>query len=272
MTLIMALACSDGVILASDSQTTIETSGQQVRAQVRKLQLPWHNIAYAGSGNVGIMQEAREALQRQFGHGNAFEKAGKLPRKSIAECVSSALKPLFQGRYIANIPGLPFPLTSFLFAGYCPEGPIIFELHPDMTTTDHYATIGYAAIGSGEVFPYFAMSNLAHFDTRHRSLSEAKLIVYRILDDAIRIAARGLGPPIQMIEIVKPEKPNEAGRGRLLDDAEVKAIGEQVVAWKELESETLAKLMMPGPQPPEPPEAFEAAAVIPVEEPEPEKK
>ncbi|MGH7985553.1 MAG: hypothetical protein ACREQX_04620 [Candidatus Binataceae bacterium] len=121
-----------------------------------------------------------------------------------------------------------------------------------MTTTDHCATLGYAAIGSGEIFPYFAMSNLAHFNVRQRSLPEAKLIAYRILDDAIRIAAHGLGPPIQMIEIVKPAKNGEAGKARMLDDAEIKAIGEQVEAWKELERETLTKLMMPGPQSPEP--------------------
>jgi 20S proteasome alpha/beta subunit len=257
----MALACSDGVIIASDSQTTIETSGQQIRSQVRKLHLLWHNIAYGGSGSVGIMQEAREALQRKFGHPNSFEKAGKQPRKEIADCVSATLKPLFQGRYIANIPGQSFPATSFLFAGYCPEGPLIFELHPDMTTTDHFATVGYAAIGSGEIFPYFAMASLAHFEVRKRSLSEAKLIVYRILDDAIRIAARGLGPPIQMIEIVKPAKANEAGKGRELDDAELKAIGEQVIAGKGLESETLAKLLMPGPKPPEPVETAEGPKI-----------
>src|SRR5579859_6089026 len=232
MTLIMALACSDGVIIASDSQSTIQTVGQQVRAQVRKLHLPWNNIAWAGSGSVGIMQEAQEALEREFHHSNVFEKSGKEPKKKIAECISRALKPLFQGRYISNIPGLSFPHTGFLFAGYCPEGPLIFELHPDMTTTDHMATVGYAAIGSGEIFPYFAMASLAHFDVRKRSLSDGKLIVYRILDDAIRIAAHDIGPPIQMIEIVKPANANEAGKGRELQEEELKAISEQVVAWK----------------------------------------
>jgi hypothetical protein len=134
------------------------------------------------------------------------------------------------------------------------------------------AAVGYAAIGSGEIFPYFAMASLAHFEVRKRSLAEAKLIAYRILDDAIRVAAHGLGPPIEMVEIVKPTKAGEAGKARLLDEAEVKAIGEQVTAWKGLERETLAKLMMPGPEPPEPVQATADAVAIPVERPPEEKK
>lgn len=252
MTLIMALACSDGLILASDSQSTIGTAGQEVKARVHKLVVPWNNLAFGGSGTGGIIQEATRALEQGHNHRSSFAANGKEAQKKIAATVAATLRPLFQNQMI-QIPGVPFPHTSLLFAGYCADGPVIFELHPNLMTTDHMPNFGYAAIGSGEIFPYFALASLAHFEVRKRSLAEAKLIAYRIIDDAIRVAAHGLGPPIEMVEIVKPVKAGEAGKARLLDEPEVQAIGEQVVAWKELERETLTKLMMPGPQPPEQP-------------------
>jgi hypothetical protein len=54
---------------------------------------------------------------------------------------------------------------------------------------------GYAAIGSGDIFPYFALTGLRHYGVANRSMLEAKLIAVRILDDVIHSAAFGIGPP-----------------------------------------------------------------------------
>src|SRR5437879_5914045 len=126
MTLIMALACSDGVIIAADSQSTFGTAGQEVKEQVHKLVLQCNKLAYGGSGSVGIIQEAKYALEKGHSHRNSFEKNGKDSQRKIGLTVASALRPLFQNQMI-SIPGVPFPRTAFLFAGYCADGPVIFE-------------------------------------------------------------------------------------------------------------------------------------------------
>ena len=78
-------------------------------------------------------------------------------------------------------------------------------------------------------------------DVRTRSLREARAIAYRVMDDAINVAAAGIGPSIQMIEITKPS--HGAGEARILSEDEISAIAEGVAMWKELESETLTNCL-----------------------------
>jgi 20S proteasome alpha/beta subunit len=247
MTLILALACSEGLVLASDGQATVATTGQQVRTAIRKLHLQWNNIAWGASGFVGLMQEAQEGFAKEYGHTNQFEKGSKEPKKKIAESIAKSLRPLLLERHVQH-PGQASPATAFLFVGWPPEGPFILEVGANLLSQDHIRT-GYSAIGSGDIFPYVALAGLVHFEVQKRTLREAKLIAYRIIDEAIKVAAFGLGPPIQMIEIVKPEEAGSCGKGHELDDAELKQIQEQVSAWKESEREILARLLMPAPAP-----------------------
>ena len=67
------------------------------------------------------------------------------------------------------------------------------------------------------------------------------MIAYRVMDDAISVAAQGIGPPIQMMEIQKPERPGRAGRTRRLDDSELRMIADEVSVWKGIESEALSR-------------------------------
>jgi hypothetical protein len=103
--------------------------------------------------------------------------------------------------------------------------------------TDHIKT-GYAAIGSGDIFPYYAMAALRHYRVNQGPLSEAKLIACRILEDAIATAAFGLGEPIQMIEVQKHPS-GQCGVAKKLSREDILALRDQVTAWKELEGEAL---------------------------------
>jgi len=244
MTLILGLECSEGLRLASDGQVTYTTTGQGTRGPIQKIFLQWNNVAWGGSGAVGLIQEAMAALHHEYGQTNRFDNKAKDAKKKIWEAVNKTLRPLLKDRYI-EVPNEPPPHTSFLFVGWPPDGPFIMEIGKNLLQMDHLqAAAGYGAIGSGDIFPYFALASLAHFEVRKRTLREAKMIAYRVIQDAIKVAAWGLGPPIQMIEIVKPSKSDESGKGRALDDAELKQIEEQVVAWKELEKETLSSLIV----------------------------
>lgn len=151
-------------------------------------------------------------------------------------------------------------MTSFLFVGYAVDGPFILEIHVDLTNTDHIAA-GHAAIGSADIFPCFALASLKHFNVPQRTLAEAKLIGYRVVQDAIGIAAYGIGPPVQMIEIARPQ-PGQPVEGRKLTDGEIRILDEKVIEWKEAESEVMTRFVGISPDASPAPETVPAPATV----------
>lgn len=232
MTLILGLTCADGALLASDSQATFLTGGQFVKGLTRKLVDQWSNVAWGASGNVGVAQwvEAHFANHPDLKDRLRFDnRSAPTAKKEITDAL---LEPLHQ--YYGRLVPLPNqdPRTAFLFCGWVKDGPILFEVGQDLVVTDHLET-GFAAIGSGDIFPYFAIASLQHHDPTSCNLGRATLIAYRVVDDAIRVAAYGLGLPVQIITIPKGEQ------AKVRDD--IKAIEDGVETWKRIESDALAK-------------------------------
>src|SRR5215212_5873575 len=62
MTLVLALRCRDGVVLASDGQATSEAAGQPTRQPVGKLFDVGGRIAWGAAGSVGLQQALADAL------------------------------------------------------------------------------------------------------------------------------------------------------------------------------------------------------------------
>lgn len=247
MTLILGLESKGGLLLVSDSQVTVETGGQPVKMTGQKIFAPWSNIAFGGSGRVGVVQQVQQHLEAACGPHTRF--AGKRRheiRKDLAEETAKKVREIV-GRAIP-IQGAGHPLPNLLFVGYAEDGPFILEIHPDLTDTDHIDA-GYAAIGSGEIFPYFALASLRHYNVRNRTLGEARLVAHRVVQDAISVAAHGLGPPVQMVEIAKPNEAGQDVNARILDDDEIRILDEKVIEWKEAESEALTRFVGLTPEP-----------------------
>ena len=62
MTLVLAIRCREGVVLASDGQATTDAAGQPTRQPVRKLFDLGGRIAWGGAGRVGLQQTLVERL------------------------------------------------------------------------------------------------------------------------------------------------------------------------------------------------------------------
>ena len=240
MTLILGLDCADGLLLASDGQITIGTTGRDLRGPGDKLFCSWTNIAWAGSGHVGIIQRVAQALESAFPCTHFEDTDIGTIREELCSTVAGVVRPLLAERHIA-VPGSN-PLTSYLFVGHVPQGSFILEVGAELLDTDHTAT-GYSAIGSGDIFPYFALVGLAHFKVRQHRLAEAKLVAYRVVDDAIRAAAMGLGPPIQMVEIRRPGAAGERAVAQKLSRDDLRILEDKVAEWKALEAETLGRFI-----------------------------
>jgi hypothetical protein len=153
----------------------------------------------------------------------------------LSPVVGDAVREIFAG--ILQLPGQSAPVTSYLFAGSATDRSFIVEIGIDLHDQDHIAT-GYSAIGSGDIFPYFALVGLRHFNVRNHDLAGASLIAYRIVEDACNAAASGLGLPVQMVEVKKPAGGGKV-RSHALSNDELKMLSDKVTEWKELESETL---------------------------------
>lgn len=80
---------------------------------------------------------------------------------------------------------------------------------------------------------------LSGFGTHRWTLKTGKVISYKVIHEAINVAAFGLGPPIQMWELPKGQAP------RRLTDPEIRGIGDTYGSWVQVQLEELAQLTAP---------------------------
>ena len=257
MTLILGLRCKDALLLVSDGQATANTSGQPTKLPTRKLYTAWQNLAWGGSGSVGLSQHVEHALLNTYPQSTRFLKKKRHElRKDLVDLIAKTIRPVLGN--VLQLPNVPLPTLGILIVAWATDGPMILEISQNLSDQDH-GQHGYSAIGSGDIFPYFAMTSIAHYGIAERSLAEAKMIAYRIVDDAIKVAAYGLGPPIQMIEVVKSDSEVTAHE---LSSADLEILRDKVQEWKEVEAEDLTKLVGVAPASPDPatsvPQAVEA--------------
>ena len=245
MTLILALACADGIVMASDGQATYSTAGQPVKQPIEKLKALGQCIVWGGAGDVGVLQKvgyALEPLQPQ---------QLCLPIAQLRPILYQAVRPvMIQAlQNFISIPGTQPPVVDLLFCGYWGREPWILEIDPQARDVQH-EDAGFAAVGSGDIFPYFAMTSLVHYGVRQRNILQGQLIAYRVVDDAINTAAQGLGPPIGMWVAEKPLEAESPAEVRKLLKDELRRIELAVAEWKKIESSTLSETL--GLRPEEP--------------------
>jgi hypothetical protein len=239
MTLILALACADGIVMASDGQATFSTTGQPVKQPIRKIHRLASCVLWAGAGDVGLLQKIGYALEVV-----EADKLG-LPIKHLRPILFSTVRPVMLEAAQSFIPLGPNPqppMADLLFCGYCGHDPWILEISRTASDVQH-EEIGFAAIGSADIFPYFALTSLAHYGVRQRSTAEGQLIAYRVLDDAINTAAYGIGMPIRISVVDRPSDAAQPGQARPLSIDELRALEEAVTGWKKTETDSLAETL-----------------------------
>ncbi|HEU4658565.1 MAG TPA: hypothetical protein VFR97_13640 [Capillimicrobium sp.] len=235
MTLVLAIRCRDGVVLASDGQATTAAAGQPTRQPVRKLFTIGDRIAWGAAGSLGLQQTLAAELARREEELLAADD----PRDALARAVIP-----IQQRALRDFVALPDVSPPELACIFCwcdgPAGrPAILSI--PRTGSDHQLHGRYSAVGTGDIFAEYAMASVAHLGTDRLSLEQAKMVAYKAVSDAISVAAVYLGPPIQMA-VVTPgggarEVPREDLDGGLSDSVD---------AWKARQRESLGAL---GPPP-----------------------
>jgi proteasome beta subunit len=232
MTLVIALKCSDGVLMTSDSQATDMVG---IRFPTEKIFQVTSRAVGAGSGASNIITDVQSELERQR---ETLEASPNVQRS-----VSALAKPIMETHYNGFIQRVPnflpsSPATSFLLCGMSGAEPWIAEIDPQNQLTD-YTPRGFHAIGSGAPFALMANALLAHFETHAHDLDYGKLVAYRTIEAVIEVSAAGVGFPVRMWCI-------DEGACLEVDQDELRHLRELSGGWQQAEKEALLDFLSGG--------------------------
>jgi 20S proteasome alpha/beta subunit len=229
VTVVLAVRCSDGVVIGSDSQITNVGQGMSYPAQ--KLHPLGETAAWGGSGARAALFD----LQRLFNR----SADAILESDDVGRALQERVLPVLRHHYdhfIEHVPGQKnggSPATYVLAAGYGDGGPWIIEIDPSGMVT-HHEEVGFHAIGSGAPMAQQAGALLAHFQMHERSVEHGVVVMVRVLD-ALSLTSPSVGGGLDVCRIT--------GDGaQHLDDGEIDDVRKRVARWAELEQQALDAL------------------------------
>jgi proteasome beta subunit len=232
VTVIVAVRCADGVVLATDSQGTAQLPGNlPVKSHALKVWKLGKHFVYAGTGGQGAGQRV---------HANLTALAPKLnvgkPAADAATLIRSTVNPIQQQvlKEWVQLPSTQPESWGGIFCGWSKEGPWIFEIDPSGPSQFHDPI---ASTGSGHALAHTALVSVAHFDVGKQPLEGVKAIAYRAIESTCASSAYGVGMPVQMAVVTKDGV-------ELLDDGMEKhtELKDFVDLWKSKEVESLGAL------------------------------
>lgn len=240
MTLIIALACKDGIVMASDGQATGGSAGGPIRRPIRKIFKINNNVLFGASGSVGIIQKSRDVIL------TLSEELEKPWDFTLMERVREELFRVYKreiDRHRAFYEGTPredirnAPMADVLLCKYqlMPDDQsqkIIWHVTPDCSD-ERLDEIGYGCTGNGDIFAHTLLKN---YNIPELGVEEGKIVAYRVIREAIEIGAYGLGWPIDIWTITKEE-------AKEVTLEELMALNDTYNIWKEAEREIFKKII-----------------------------
>jgi proteasome beta subunit len=230
MTVVLALRCADGIVVAADSHVTDTARGLSYPSQ--KLHPLGETAAWGGSGARAVLLE----LEEVFAEG----AAALLGSNNVGRAVQERVVPLLRHHYdnfIEHVPGEQksgaTPATYVLAAGYADGAPFIVDIDPH-GLIGRYEQMGFHAIGSGAAMAQQAGVLLAHFRMTERDVDRGVLAAVRVLD-ALRITSPSVGGPVDVYRVTRET-------ATALSEDEIDGVRERVRRWAELENEVLNHL------------------------------
>jgi 20S proteasome alpha/beta subunit len=229
VTVVLAVVCSDGVVIAADSQITDSGRGMSYPAQ--KLHPLGETAAWGGSGARSVLTD----VERRFD-----EAAGSiLESDDIGRAIQEQMLPVLRYHYDHFIPDIPGEATTgtpsayLLAAGYDDGNPWIVEINPNGMVS-RYEDIGFHAIGSGAPMAQQAGALLSHMYISERGTEYGVIAIVRVLD-ALSVTSPSVGAPFDVCRIT-------SDGAHHLDDDEIEEAHGHVRRWEDLEQKALDDL------------------------------
>jgi 20S proteasome alpha/beta subunit len=239
MTLIVSLNCKDGLVMGSDGQATVGSSGGPIRQPIQKIYPIGKKILVSGSGHVGILQRYIEGINkfnRDLLHDGLTPELRERIRNTVFAIMQKETnrhiafhKPLKD----AGFPHAPLPpFSDLLFAILENERTKrIWRIAAD-GSDEFLEEIGYGCVGSGDIFAYTLLKN---YNVKELDTEKGKLIAYRVIKEAIKVGAYGLGEPIDIWAITT----NDIIQASC---SEIMALDNTYGAWIKLEQELFKEI------------------------------
>lgn len=233
MTLIISLACKDGVILASDGQATTFSTGGPIKRTISKIKHLGENKLWAASGTVGMIQK----IEMLFGNIpkeilNARLDEPQLRQTILQNAHGLRAQELHRHRTLhGQGRDIEAGSADILIVEYYQGNSRIWHINSDCAD-EFLEEFGYGTSGSGDIFAHTLLKN---YKIKDLSVEEGCLIAYRVLRDAINIGAFGLGEPID-IWVIDNSGVNQKSQSEML------ALRDSYATWMEAEEETFRKL------------------------------
>ncbi len=238
MTLVIALACKDGIVMASDGQVTGGSAGGYVRFHSQKIFKINDNVLFGASGNIGTIQRALaivQAFSQQLMEEMDYQKMEQI-RIELFKIYKNEIdrhKAFYKDTDVESIKHAP--ISDIIISKFKGDESFIWHISPDCSD-ELLQDIGYACTGSGDVFAYTILKN---FNIKKLNVDRGKIIAFRVIKEAIEIGAFGLGEPIDIWTIT------DKGVKRLSTE-EIEALSETYSLWKKMEEELFNKLAIKG--------------------------
>jgi len=246
MTLVIALECKDGIVMASDGQATAVSSGGPIRQKCEKISELHKGILLGASGTVGIIQRCRNEIKKFAkeiaDHGLNFPLKEERPDSKIEEVIiRDKIRQIifsinkfekerhkeFYGREEGH------PVADILIAFFDKKDEKFKIWHVGYDGGEELLDeFGYGCSGIGDTFAYAFLKN---FYSENMTIETGKIVAYRVIKEAIEIGAYGLGDPISVWVITK-EKCRQLGKEELTGLEHTYSI------WKDLENRTFEKI------------------------------
>lgn len=232
MTLVVAIGCTDGVVIAADSASSDHTTGSKQPTQ-KIYQVGGHPLLCGGSGNGSVLQKIEDSLSTVVTWPTLREL-----RRQIKQLVTNEQREAIQTHVAYPQQGFHEPPVAItLFAGVRDGVPWIMEIERNGEDTMYDDKLGnFAAIGSGK--PWAEAVFRPHLHTE-RDLELGKIFACRTLEDSIDMAAAGLAKPVHIFTI---SAEGEVGK---VSEEEQRNIVDTCETWRELERETVGSLLSP---------------------------
>ena len=244
MTLVIALNCKDGIIMASDGQATVGSSGGPVRVEAEKIFEVNNTTLFGASGSVGNIQRSLEIIRSIKDLEGDWNSA-------VMHNVKQQLFPIYHNdlqRHVTffktispnQIP--PPPIADIILTKLQENGEkIIWHVAADCSD-ELLQDLGYACTGNGDIF---AHTLLKGYQIKEIDVEKGKLLAYNTIKLGIEVGAYGLGEPIYIWTIEKTESKIEVKK---LSNEEMMALKDAWLSWREAQRELFDKIQIKQPE------------------------
>lgn len=225
MTIAIAISCPEGVVLASDSMG----HARRIATRLKKIQvIDEHNISVAASGSEFMAQAALNGARKQVA-------SGEVTPLAIAGVFEDALKAARERPLPPADPDDESPhCAEFLITAWTNDGPSLIHLPDDLASIECIDK-PFVAVGSAHDFAHVVYETLAHHFESPLTLTQAKMLAYRIILTVCLVSSWGVRTPVQMSVVTKEG-------AALVGSAELEVLSAEVARWLAIESSYLTSM------------------------------